>query len=288
MEASRSWRLPFPLLITVTTPHSHPTIQRLRADRRVRPLVAAHRGASQHHPENTLTAFSKAAQLGVALQEFDVRELACGELVCVHDDTFDRTTDASQRLGQGILVAETDLVTALTLDAGSWHQNGKPGEKVPTLTEALTSMLPTCVPLIEHKAGSAANYVACLRAGNFTDKAILQSFHWDFLAAVHQQAPEIAIGALGPTESFASPNSAAITAAKAFGAELIHWQFDDITQADADRVHDAGLLLCTYTTDDETGWLDGQALGIDAMCTNNPSAMMRALDGPSTHGDLQG
>ena len=106
--------------------------------------------------------------------------------------------------------------------------------------------------------------------------------------APYRGRPSVSAGVVGPTESFASPNNAAITAAKDFGAELIHWQFDGITQNDADRVHDAGLLLCTYTTDDELGWGEGQTLGIDAMCTNNPAAMMRALGSPPTHEDPQG
>ena len=240
--------------------------------------MASHRGNSRYFPENTLAAFLSAAKLGVSIQEFDVRELACGELVCIHDETFDRTTNASALLGHGTLVAETDLATARTLDAGTWHGTGIKGEQVATLTEALDVMLPSCVPLIEHKAGSANRYVEFLRDNSFTDQVILQSFDWQFLTEVHRLAPEIATGALGPNKLFATPTASAIEHMLTFGAAIVHWRAGDLTKADVDRSHAAGLLVCSYTTDDAAGWLRGKAMGIDAMCTNDPEAMRAALE----------
>jgi glycerophosphoryl diester phosphodiesterase len=277
MEASRAQRLPFPIRIIVTTPPSHPVTQRIRADDRIRPLVASHRGDSHNHPENTLSAFRRATELGVAIQEFDVRELASGELVCIHDETFERTSDAGNKLQPGTLVRDTDFATARSLDVGSWHENGQLGEKIPTLSEALAVMLPDCIPLIEHKSGTAVRYVDFLRDGAFTDSVILQSFDWHFLAEVHRLAPEIAIGALGPNPEHANPEAAAIDAAISFGADLLHWRAADLTRADVARAHDRGLLICTYTTDDLAGWLAGQSIGVDAMCSNDPGTMDQAL-----------
>lgn len=261
----------------MTTSSSHPALARLRADARTRPLVASHRGDSRHHPENTLSAFEAATALGVAIQEFDVRELATGELVCVHDATFDRTSDATDVLGPGALVAQMDLATARRLDVGSWHRGGRAAERVPTLHEALEVMLPQCVPLIEHKAGSAERYVGFLRATQRTDQVILQSFDWHFLARVHELAPEIAIGALGPNHVFPDPNDEAIRLVQSFGAELLHWQAELLHGADVARIHRAGLFLCTYTTDTPLGWLGGRGLGVDAMCTNDPRSMIATL-----------
>lgn len=259
------------------TSSPHPAIARIRTDMRARPLVVSHRGDSFHHPENTLVSFQAATDLCVAIQEFDVRELSCGELVCVHDASFDRTSNAKGVLGPGVLVAQIDWATASQLDVGSWHANGKACERVPTLAQALEVMLPTCVPLIEHKAGSASRYVNFLRRSQRTHQVILQSFDWHFLKNVHDLAPEIAIGALGPNRAFPSPSDDAIASAQAFGAELIHWRARDLTANDVDRIHAAGLLACTYTTDDELEWLDGRALGFDAMCTNKPQSMIDAL-----------
>ena len=58
-------------------------------------LVAAHRGERFTAPENTMTAFRRAAALGVDMIETDVRMTADGELVIMHDATVDRTTDGT-------------------------------------------------------------------------------------------------------------------------------------------------------------------------------------------------
>ena len=57
----------------------------------------------------------------------------------------------------------------------------------------------------------------------------------------------------------------------------MHWRARDLTSNDVDRIHAAGLLACTYTTDDEQGWLSGRKIGVDAMCTNDPQSMINAL-----------
>ena len=60
-----------------------------------RPLVIAHRGARDVAPENTLAAFAAAAAAGADGIELDVTRCASGEIVVIHDDTLDRTTDGS-------------------------------------------------------------------------------------------------------------------------------------------------------------------------------------------------
>src|SRR3546814_17318593 len=50
-------------------------------------------------PENTMTAFANAARLGVDELEMDTQLTADGELVVIHDDTLDRTTNCSGSVG---------------------------------------------------------------------------------------------------------------------------------------------------------------------------------------------
>jgi glycerophosphoryl diester phosphodiesterase len=257
----------------VTDASSHPAFRRLHEDPRPRPLVAAHRGESCRHPENTLASFRSATSLGVAVQEFDVRELRDGQLVCVHDASFDRTTDAARTFGPGRLVADCTLADVRRLDAGG-------GEIVPTLAEALAAMLPQTVPLIEHKAGRAASYVAALDALGVADQVILQSFDWRFLQEVRRLAPRLALGALGPNPFYAHPDDEVLALLAGFEAGLVHWRATDLRRTDVERAHAAGLLVCSYTTDDELGWRGGRALGIDAMCTNDPAAMQRVVAQP--------
>ena len=74
----------------------------------------AHRGASGLAPENTLRAFSKALEIGVDGVELDVRGTLDGELVVLHDQSLDRTTD---RTG---CIHEMSLTEIREADAGSW------------------------------------------------------------------------------------------------------------------------------------------------------------------------
>ena len=60
-----------------------------------RPLVMAHRGGRALWPENTLSAFERAVEMGVDVLEMDIHTTADGALVVMHDNTVDRTTNRS-------------------------------------------------------------------------------------------------------------------------------------------------------------------------------------------------
>ena len=57
--------------------------------------IFGHRGASGHAPENTLEAFQLAMAMGADGVELDVHLSSDGQLVVIHDETVDRTTDGS-------------------------------------------------------------------------------------------------------------------------------------------------------------------------------------------------
>jgi glycerophosphoryl diester phosphodiesterase len=254
---------------------THPVLARLRAAAASGPIVVAHRGDSGNFPENTLAAFRAAQQLGVAMQEFDVQATRDGALVCCHDHELDRTTDAARRLGPGALLAQLPLARVRELDAGSWLHARHAGERVPTLAEALAVMAPPCVPMIEHKAGTAAAFVDELRRIGRLDDCIVQSFDWQFVATVHELAPDALLAVLGPNPAHPHADAAAIAAAQRCGAAILHWQDRALSRADVDRAHRAGMLVCTYTTDDELAWAGGTTLGFDAMCTNRPGQALQ-------------
>ncbi len=92
------------------------------------PAVVGHRGLLRHAPENTLPAFRACLELRLGF-ELDVRRTADGVLVCLHDDTVDRTTSGSGPLGR------LSLRELKELDAGRWFDAAFAGEKAPTLNE---------------------------------------------------------------------------------------------------------------------------------------------------------
>ena len=98
---------------------------------RERPLVFAHRGASEQSPENTLASFSLAIESGADGIEVDVRTTRDGHLIVMHDATVDRTTDGSGA------VADLSLEAIRRLDAGGHVHPRFAGQRVPTLREVL-------------------------------------------------------------------------------------------------------------------------------------------------------
>ena len=97
-------------------------------------IVVAHRGCWMETAENSLAGIDRCVQLGVDMIEIDVRRSADGELVLMHDETVDRTTD-----GRGA-VAELSLPQIRQLRLRKGAGNGvEPlsDERVPTLEEAL-------------------------------------------------------------------------------------------------------------------------------------------------------
>lgn len=95
------------------------------------PKVIAHRGASAYAPENTMTAFEKAIELGAQGLELDVQLSSDGKLVVIHDEKLDRTSNAKG------WVKDKTLDELKSLDFGSWFSKAFAGEKIPLLDEVM-------------------------------------------------------------------------------------------------------------------------------------------------------
>lgn len=124
------------LIVLVSLLCQNPTSvsgQELNSDGR--PLVVAHRGLLKHAPENTLANFRACLELRIGF-EVDVRRSKDGVLVCVHDDTVDRTTN-----GRGA-VSSLTLAELKQLDAGAWFGPAFAGERIPTFDEVLDVIKP--------------------------------------------------------------------------------------------------------------------------------------------------
>ena len=89
--------------------------------------IFAHRGHCAEYPENTLSAFRAAAQLGADGIELDVHLTRDGHPVILHDANVDRTTDG------------TGPVSALTLQEVQQLTTGS-GEHMPTLGEVFQTL----------------------------------------------------------------------------------------------------------------------------------------------------
>jgi glycerophosphoryl diester phosphodiesterase len=98
--------------------------------------VIAHRGSSDAVPEHTLAAYRQAIDEGADALEADVRLTADGHLVCVHDRRVERTSN-----GRGVL-STLELADLQQLDFGSWKDaersgpNGRDAEEPDRVEEA--------------------------------------------------------------------------------------------------------------------------------------------------------
>lgn len=93
-------------------------------------LVIAHRGDWRNFPENSLEGFSSAIEMGVDMIEMDVAKTKDNQLVIMHDQTLDRTTN-----GKGLVSDWTlDALRKLFLKDGLGIETRC---KIPTLEEAL-------------------------------------------------------------------------------------------------------------------------------------------------------
>ncbi len=122
-----------------------------------KPLNIAHRGARSLAPENTLAAARLGYEIGADMWELDVAVTSDGELVLLHDDSLERTSNAEQVYPdrRPWLIHTFTLDELRKVDFGSWFnetdpfkqiaagavtaemQQGYVGEPIPTLREAL-------------------------------------------------------------------------------------------------------------------------------------------------------
>lgn len=93
--------------------------------------LVAHRGASEHAPENTLAAFELAKEQGAKWLEFDVSTMGDGTPIIMHDATTSRCSDQDYAIEQ----LNRDILK--TIDAGSWFSSAFVGETIPLFTEVL-------------------------------------------------------------------------------------------------------------------------------------------------------
>ncbi|HMH70074.1 MAG TPA: glycerophosphodiester phosphodiesterase family protein [Candidatus Saccharimonadales bacterium] len=220
--------------------------------------IIGHRGACGHEPENTLASFKKALELGVDMIELDVYSLKDGELVVIHDDKVDRTTN-----GTGY-VADFIFEELRSLDAGN-------GEKIPLLGEVL-DLINGQVPVnIELKGVGTAGHVAKLINRYRTEKRwpndlfLVSSFNHVELAEFTRHMPAIKTGALivGIPLTYAA-------FAQELGSVSVNLDAEFITREFVEDAHERNLEVFVFTVNDERDVRRLRDLGVDGIFSNFP------------------
>ncbi|MBA6251726.1 glycerophosphodiester phosphodiesterase [Colwellia sp. MB3u-55] len=214
-----------------------------------------------HEPENTLRSFKKALALNVDAIELDVYVCKTGELIVIHDDKVDRTTN-----GIGYTEDKT-FVELRQLDAGK-------GELIPTLEEVLDLVDKSVIVNIELKGRSTAIATYQVIDKYIKEKGwseldfMVSSFDHHELNKFKHLYPQIPIGVLleGVPLSYAD-------CAVELNAQSINLSLDFINQDFVDDAHQKGLQVYVYTVNDYDDIAKVKKLNIDGIFCNFPERL---------------
>jgi glycerophosphoryl diester phosphodiesterase len=267
-------------------------------------MVIAHRGASSEVPEHTLDAYIAAIETGADGLECDVRLTRDGHLVCVHDRTVNRTSN-----GRGI-VSEFDLSGLEHLDFGSWRTDlpdsadklvgdspyldgvepdrlTHDSSKVLTLERLLGVVADSdrsVKLLIETKHPTRygglveKELVRMLRrfgwAGEHEHPVTIMSFAPIALRRIRLLAPSVPLVLLLERWPAIRRNGSLPTGIGTVGPGIRLLRYDPSYVA---RAHAAGNRVFCWTVDEPADIALTRKLGVDAIISNRPSAVLRQL-----------
>jgi glycerophosphoryl diester phosphodiesterase len=244
----------------------------------VPPLIIAHRGDSAHRPENTLSSFASALELGAELVELDVQLSADGAVVVIHDASVDRTTDGRGHVREMALGALRRLSAGYPLRFGAAFA----GERIPTLAEVLGLVRERARVMIEIKpdsvtadaeGGIEALAVAEVRRAGMEKDVALISFDRRALVRCRRLAPEIARGHV-----FERGNAGEFLAgAREAACEVVMPHKRLLSDDLRDRAREAGIKVATWVVDEPDELPALARFDLFGIGSNRPGVLLDAL-----------
>ncbi|GAB4516851.1 MAG: hypothetical protein Kow0047_28700 [Anaerolineae bacterium] len=227
-------------------------------------LRVGHRGASAYAPENTLTAFRRAIELGADAVELDVRLSADGVPVVIHDAELLQSGGNKRRV-RDLTVGELQSV-----DVGG-------GEHIPTLAEVIDALRGEVALYIELKdENTPAAVLDVLREKDYLGWCFLGSFRPDLVAEVKRLEPNARTAIL-----FKDVTVDPVSLARSCQADYVHpcWERASdhpsafLSPEWVQRVRDAGLGLIIWHEERPEEIAALRRLGVDAICSDRPDLL---------------
>ncbi|MGG4040010.1 glycerophosphodiester phosphodiesterase family protein [Heyndrickxia ginsengihumi] len=236
-------------------------------------LVIAHRGASLKEPEETVNAFNEAIKEKADFIEFDLHMTKDHQLVAIHDDTVNRTTN-----GKGNVNTFT-LEKLKKLDAGYHFFHKNTSIKIPALDEIFKQYGNKTKYYIETKnaakvsVGQEKLILQLMRKYHIDEKnVIIESFHLDSLQVMHQLNSKIKLVQLFYIHNAKELSNMQLDAISKIGYGIgINDQF--ISSSFIKQVNKKGLKINVYTIDDKTKMKRLIDMGVNGIFTNNPELL---------------
>jgi glycerophosphoryl diester phosphodiesterase len=230
------------------------------------PVLLGHRGAKARAPENTLGAFQAALDDGGHGVELDTTLAGDSVPIVIHDDTLDRTTDATGK------PSDYDADELAHVDAGSWF-SGWGFEPVPRLDEVFRRMPDGAVVNVEIKGPSPGfislerHVVDVIRAHWPRVQVIVSSFHPAQLLEVRRVAPDLPIGLLLADDALLPLRTA--WTAPLLVPDALHPPASIVTPSLVKACKDAGVRLNVWAVRDEHEAARLLAMGVDGLIVDD-------------------
>jgi glycerophosphoryl diester phosphodiesterase len=259
--------------------------------------IIAHRGARSLAPENTLAAAIKAFEYGADGWELDVAMSADGELILLHDDTLERTSNAAQVFPdrQPWSAYDFTLEELRRLDFGSWFVESDPfgqaaqsklsadeldsymGLPITTLAEALQYTRDNQWWVnVEIKDASdtpadmviVSKVVALIDELAMQDRVLISSFNHDYLLQVKTSNPAIATGAL-VNKVVVDP----VGLMRELDAQAFHPGKNVTYAKQVQELRAAGYAVNVWTVNEEAEMLELIEMGVTGIITDFPQSL---------------
>ncbi len=238
-----------------------------------RPFVFAHRGASGYRPENTLESFALAAEMKADGIELDVQLTKDGEIVVIHDEKIDRTSDHKGWVKDFTLEELKSFNFCYTYE-GVY--------RIPTLGEVFDLIKPTGMIINIELKNSVILYpqmeekvLALVREKGMENQVIYSSFNHYSMRHIKQLCPAAYVGFLH--------SDVFIDMAKygrEYGADALHPGLNAAqVPAYTAQAHENGLEVNVYTINDEIYMKMAQQFRVDGIFTNYPDKALSLYKG---------
>lgn len=223
--------------------------------------VTAHRGASVYYPENTMSAFRGAKELGADWIELDVQQTKDKKLIILHDYNLKRTTGVNKN------TLDLTYEEIKELDAGSFFSESFTGEKIPLLEEVIEFAKENNIRLnIELKpTGNESDFeksvVDIIKEYEFSDMCVITSQVYEVLEKVKAYDNSIETVYV---MSLAYGDITKLTSADSFSIEA-----SSVNKKLVQKVHNNGKELYVWTVNTEESISKMIELNVDNIITDN-------------------
>lgn len=223
-----------------------------------------------------MAAFRRAVELGAAFIETDLHLSRDAQLVCVHDATLKRTTNAAGA------VKELTLAELRELDAGSWYGPEFAGERIPSIEEVLGfAREKDIVFFLEVKQeavwGIEHGLVAALRDAQEAARAVILSFSPGVLRNVRRLDNTLMTGLLFDAMPKGGPD-AIVERALEIGARQLAPRADLVTPELLERAHRDDLQAVCWSVNQIEQMRALIDVGVDGIMTDFPDRLVAVLN----------